>query len=428
MSFLTSRTLATGVTGNDLFHIVKPYDNSQNPDGSSYKATINQVFDSMSGYCIPIILVSRIGSCGKLEINKLDEGNVYVGSTSALTVDLSVNSVGINRPSPQYTLDISGNTNIDYFNTNLKLFDNNTSAGSLRLSGTSGNLEEMIVFAPVDGTGNIGGVSIGVRGFTAPFPGYGSNGDVFLYGSFETNGLNIIKARSGSFPNNPNYIRFYAGESATNPPHMHIQGSGSTRGFIGIGTSSPSERLDVIGKTKTVNFQMTSGSSENYIMKSIDNLGNGVWSKSRNWGSFISTADQTPGIAGTTYKMSADTTVGSSGVQLSANTRFVVSTPGVYNIQFSAQVVKTANQPSSIYIWLSKDGTPISYTNTEFTMPQGSNERVVAAWNWVDETTNPNSYYEIEWAVTNAIVTMDHDSSPIYGPEIPSLKVTVTQA
>jgi len=46
MSYLTSRTLATGVTSSDLIHIVKPYDTTQNPAGSSYKASIQQVFNS----------------------------------------------------------------------------------------------------------------------------------------------------------------------------------------------------------------------------------------------------------------------------------------------------------------------------------------------------------------------------------------------
>jgi hypothetical protein len=50
MAFLTSRTIATGITLNDLFHIVKPYDTSQNPSGSSYKSSVEQLFDSLSGY------------------------------------------------------------------------------------------------------------------------------------------------------------------------------------------------------------------------------------------------------------------------------------------------------------------------------------------------------------------------------------------
>jgi hypothetical protein len=49
MATLTSRTLATGVTLNDLIHIVITGDTSQSPDGSSYKATIGQVALVLSG-------------------------------------------------------------------------------------------------------------------------------------------------------------------------------------------------------------------------------------------------------------------------------------------------------------------------------------------------------------------------------------------
>ena len=45
MAFLTDRTLATGVTINDLIHIVVTGDTSQNPAGSSFKATMGQVLD-----------------------------------------------------------------------------------------------------------------------------------------------------------------------------------------------------------------------------------------------------------------------------------------------------------------------------------------------------------------------------------------------
>jgi len=45
MAFLTDRTSATAVTFTDLIHIVNPNDTSQNPAGSSFKATIQQVTD-----------------------------------------------------------------------------------------------------------------------------------------------------------------------------------------------------------------------------------------------------------------------------------------------------------------------------------------------------------------------------------------------
>ena len=46
MAFLTDRTLAPNVTTNDLIHIVITGDTSQNPAGSSYKATIIYVISN----------------------------------------------------------------------------------------------------------------------------------------------------------------------------------------------------------------------------------------------------------------------------------------------------------------------------------------------------------------------------------------------
>jgi hypothetical protein len=45
---------------------------------------------------------------------------------------------------------------------------------------------------------------------------------------------------------------------------------------VGIGTTSPSEKLDVSGKTKTINFQMTSGATNGYVLTS-DVSGNASW-------------------------------------------------------------------------------------------------------------------------------------------------------
>ena len=52
MAFLTDRTLATGVTLDSLIHIVNTGDTSQNPAGSSYKATISQVTDLVNSIVI----------------------------------------------------------------------------------------------------------------------------------------------------------------------------------------------------------------------------------------------------------------------------------------------------------------------------------------------------------------------------------------
>ena len=107
----------------------------------------------------------------------------------------------------------------------------------------------------------------------------GEPGDVTLYASSAANNLNIMNNLGSGTTDN---IRFYVGGSGHitgQTPSMIIIGSGSTKGYVGINTSSPSEKLDVSGKTKTTNFQMTSGATDGYVLTS-DASGNGTWQAS----------------------------------------------------------------------------------------------------------------------------------------------------
>lgn len=64
MAFLTSRTLASGITGEDLIHIVITGDTSQgNPAGSSYKAKINQLPGNSTGSCFNNFYVDNLYGC-----------------------------------------------------------------------------------------------------------------------------------------------------------------------------------------------------------------------------------------------------------------------------------------------------------------------------------------------------------------------------
>ena len=128
--------------------------------------------------------------------------------------------------------------------------------------------------------------------------------------------------------------------------------------------------------------------------------------------------------------MSADTTTLSSGVVLSAGTRFVVLNSGVYNLQFSAQLNKTSSNTDEVAIWFRKNGVDIPESNTEMQIAkQGSTGKLVAAWNYVEQL-NANDYLEIVWAsadITYEILAQTAQVSPYAKPSTPSIIVTLTQ-
>lgn len=151
----------------------------------------------------------------------------------------------------------AGELEINKLNHNAKLF----TAFDLVSPGfkLSGKTDSELVFSSIISP-DAGGVTIGCRGLTEPsFPGYGKQGDGFIYSSVDQNGINII-----SQPTSPqttdDYIRFYAGNDANGTtPDVHIQGSGLTRGYIGIQTETPTTELDVNGDVN-ISGSLTVGS------------------------------------------------------------------------------------------------------------------------------------------------------------------------
>ena len=190
-----------------------------------------------SGTCITDIHASNIHSCSPLNINPLDEGNVYFGSTSGITVDITNTRLGVGTSNPSYPLEVFGPTN-----EKISFIDSSTSPQF----NISGSPTQMIRLVATEGTSGIG---IGVRGESeGTFTNYGEPGDTHIRGGENSHGLNIIEAPSAT---HDDYIRFYAGQAANtgNTPDIHIQGSGATRGNVGINIKTPTEKLHISGGT-----------------------------------------------------------------------------------------------------------------------------------------------------------------------------------
>jgi hypothetical protein len=146
------------------------------------------------------------------------------------------------------------------------------------------------------------------------------------------------------------------------------------------------------------------------------------------YGAFCSTASQTNPTPNVSRSMQLETTELSDGVSIVSGSRITVAHPGIYNLQFSAQLEKTDNGADTAYIWFKKNGTNVPRSNTavDVLKQAGGSGKFVAAWNYVD-TFNANDYVEIIWQSDDINMRLAFDSASGNFPSIPSVIATLTQ-
>jgi hypothetical protein len=147
-------------------------------------------------------------------------------------------------------------------------------------------------------------------------------------------------------------------------------------------------------------------------------------------GSFYDTTNQT-GVANSVLTMAiGNSNPWNSGVSITSGNRITIANPGVYNIAFSAQMVKNSgNTATHAHIWLSQNGVDVPTSASQLGFPSNS-VYVVAAWNFFFKTTVANEYVQLKWEINsnadNAIVITSAVATGDI-PAIPGLIVTVNQ-
>ena len=226
--------------------------------------TISATTIGSSGNCVTDLYVSNIHSCSPLNINPLDEGNVYFGSTSGVTIDVLNSRLGVGTTNPHSPLEVIGTNG-------LFTYDPTVSGGRIQVSGGTG-LPRITMTIPNYLSKLTTGVSVGIRSWDdLVFYGYGKQGDSFLYAGQSSNGLNII---SDEGTNSEDYIRFYAGLNALDTePDIHIQGTGTTRGFVGVGVSNPTAKFHINNTSLLKSFIVEDSTSPDPTPFVIDSNG-----------------------------------------------------------------------------------------------------------------------------------------------------------
>jgi hypothetical protein len=126
------------------------------------------------------------------------------------------------------------------------------------------------------------------------------------------------------------------------------------------------------------------------------------------YGAFSDFTDQTTTI-NTATLMALSVTDFSNGVTLTTGSKITVANPGIYNLQFSAQLQNLDNAPQDVFIWLKQNGVDIVGSTGLVGMPARKSAGVpfhdIKGWNYY-LSMNAGDYIQIYWSTTNVDVTI----------------------
>jgi len=150
------------------------------------------------------------------------------------------------------------------------------------------------------------------------------------------------------------------------------------------------------------------------------------------FGSYFDTADQPSGGASVQNTMefnSTDTaTAGVSMVSFGGlPTRLTFADAGTYQLDFSAQVVKTSGGTDQIDIWLAKEGVNIPNTNARMLVTATPSDLVISWTQFV--TVTAGQYIEVYWSSLDGTMALASTPAQITPtrPLTPSTRITATR-
>jgi len=144
--------------------------------------------------------------------------------------------------------------------------------------------------------------------------------------------------------------------------------------------------------------------------------------KQFNVGAFQSNITQS-GSAAVSQSMQFETTDLSYGVTMVSNSRITLANAGIYNIQFSTQLLADTGA-DNVWIWLKKNGTNLQATAGHVVL--ANNDELITSWNYVIDAA-ANDYYELVWQSAGGDAVLFSEAATGNIPSIPSVILTVTQ-
>jgi hypothetical protein len=142
-------------------------------------------------------------------------------------------------------------------------------------------------------------------------------------------------------------------------------------------------------------------------------------------GLFFNTDDQTFAATNTAYPVLFPVTYLSNAVVVNAGTdsRIYTSVAGVYNFQYSGQIVSTDASAKDVFLWIKRNGVNIGYSTHVYTLA-GNAEHMEISWNF-NIGMQVGDYLELEVAATSTAVRLKAAAPTTPHPGVPSSVMAV---
>ncbi len=140
-------------------------------------------------------------------------------------------------------------------------------------------------------------------------------------------------------------------------------------------------------------------------------------------GLFFNTADQTFAVINTGYPVVFNQTYLSNAVSLVDSSKITVSVAGVYNIQYSGQLLTSSASAKTFYLWIRRNGIDIGYSTRGHTVDSNNTLNDVE-WNF-NIDLDVGEYVQIIAAKTEVGIQLEAQTASAPHPGIPSSVLSV---
>jgi hypothetical protein len=140
---------------------------------------------------------------------------------------------------------------------------------------------------------------------------------------------------------------------------------------------------------------------------------------------YFSTVDQPIAVVDTAQVVTFNQTYLESGFSINggSNSQITATYGGVYNFQFTTQIVSGSASSKTIYLWISRDGTDLGYTAKDVVL-SGSADVNEATWNFNLDLA-AGEYVEMKWSSDDIDASLNSEAATSPHPGVASAVVTI---